>query len=95
MVVGMPNVGKSSLINLLRGKATSGGKGPGRGRGGGGGGEGAKQVRVVKGARVEGGSCEFAPLFPATYVVVGVTFQPERTFVADVVSEEHAVQGAG
>lgn len=49
MVVGMPNVGKSSLINLLRGKAVSRGKGPGRGRGGGGGGagEGAKQVRVV------------------------------------------------
>lgn len=46
MVVGMPNVGKSSLINLLRGKAVSRGKGPGRG-GGGVGGEGAKQVWVV------------------------------------------------
>ncbi|CBN77688.1 Mtg1, mitochondrial YlqF-like GTPase [Ectocarpus siliculosus] len=40
MVVGMPNVGKSSLINLLRGKANRGG-------GGGGDGEGAKQVARV------------------------------------------------
>ncbi|CAN0393794.1 unnamed protein product, partial [Hapterophycus canaliculatus] len=44
MVVGMPNVGKSSLINLLRGKAN--GRGRGRGEGGGSG-ESAKQVARV------------------------------------------------
>lgn len=49
MVVGMPNVGKSSLINLFREKAAS--RGRGQGRGGEGVGEGAKQVRMVRRVR--------------------------------------------